>query len=102
MMTIHARAARTLLVGVAALALAAPVWAQTTEEQQAPATNAASPADEEVADEIIVTGTRRLGRSVTDSASPIDVISADDLTASPTANMLDTLSNIVLACFTRH
>src|SRR4051794_8712623 len=46
-------------------------------------------------DEIVVTGTRRSDRTVTNSASPIDVISSQELTAQPTANMLDTIKNIV-------
>ncbi len=42
-----------------------------------------------------MTGTRRLDRTVTNSASPIDVISATELTNQPTANLLDTIKNIV-------
>jgi len=49
--------------------------------------------------EVVVTGTRRTDRSVTDSASPIDIISAADLNAQPTANMLDTLTNVVPSFF---
>lgn len=55
--------------------------------------------DEDLNKEIVVTGTRRLDRSATESASPVDVISAKDLTAAPTANMLDTLKNIVPSFF---
>ena len=46
-------------------------------------------------DEIVITGTRRTDRTVTNSASPIDVIGAQELTAQPTANLLDTVKNIV-------
>jgi iron complex outermembrane receptor protein len=46
-------------------------------------------------EEVIVTGTRRDDRSVTDSASPIDIISGADINAQPTANMLDTVRNLV-------
>ena len=95
-MTIHARAARTLLAGVAAMALAAPAFAQTTAEAQA---QAVSQPEDETGKEIVVTGTRRLDRSVTDSASPVDVVSSEDLQAAPTANMLDTLKNIVPSFF---
>jgi iron complex outermembrane recepter protein len=45
--------------------------------------------------EVVVTGTRRTDRSLTDSASPIDVISGTDINAQPTANMLDTVRNLV-------
>ncbi|MES2135779.1 MAG: TonB-dependent receptor [Pseudomonadota bacterium] len=46
-------------------------------------------------DEIVITGTRRTDRTVTNSASPVDVISAQELTNQPTANLLDTIKNIV-------
>lgn len=46
-------------------------------------------------DEIVITGTRRTDRTVTNSASPIDVISSSELTTQPTANLLDTIKNIV-------
>src|SRR5579864_5384243 len=46
-------------------------------------------------DEIVITGTRRTDRTVTTSASPIDVISSTELTNQPTANLLDTVKNIV-------
>ena len=93
-MTIHAKAVRSLLIGAATFALATPAWAQPVEQPQAPA---AQP--EQDTKEIVVTGTRRLDRSVTDSASPVDVVSSQDLQAAPTANMLDTLKNIVPSFF---
>ncbi|HUP68048.1 MAG TPA: TonB-dependent receptor [Sphingomicrobium sp.] len=46
-------------------------------------------------EEIVITGTRRTDRTVTNSASPIDVISAQELTSQPSANLLDTVKNIV-------
>ena len=49
--------------------------------------------------EIVITGTRRVDRTVTDSASPIDIIAASDITSQPTANMLDTVANIVPSFF---
>ncbi|HEY0747802.1 MAG TPA: TonB-dependent receptor [Steroidobacteraceae bacterium] len=45
--------------------------------------------------EVIVTGTRRLDRTVAESSAPIDVISGTELQSYPAANMLDTLSNLV-------
>jgi iron complex outermembrane receptor protein len=45
--------------------------------------------------EIIVTGTRRTDRTVIESSAPIDVLAGADLAAAPSANMLDTLSNMV-------
>src|SRR5579859_7687491 len=50
-------------------------------------------------DEIVITGTRRTDRTVTTSASPIDVISSTELTTQPTANLLDTVKNIVPSFF---
>ncbi len=62
-----------LLAGVSLLALAsAPAYAQTTGDETA---NAA-------AETIIVTGTRRNGRTVADSPVPIDVIAAAQLAQS--------------------
>ncbi len=46
-------------------------------------------------DEVIVTGTRRQDRTVAESSAPIDVLSGTELAGYPTANMLDTLSNLV-------
>ena len=54
------------------------------------ATNPANPTDQ-----IVITGTRRTDRTVTNSASPIDIISSTELTTQPTANLLDTVKNIV-------
>jgi iron complex outermembrane receptor protein len=50
-------------------------------------------------EEIVITGTRRTDRTVTNSASPIDVISSQELTNQPTANLLDTVKNIVPSFF---
>ena len=55
---------------------------------------AAAPSATEV-EEIIVIGTRRTDRTLTDSASPVDVISASELKSQPTANLIDTLKNII-------
>src|SRR4029079_6001488 len=46
-------------------------------------------------DQIVITGTRRTDRTVTNSASPIDVISSQEIQSQPTANLLDTVKNIV-------
>lgn len=50
-------------------------------------------------DEIVVLGTRRTDRTLTTSASPVDVISAAELTTQPSSNLLDTLKNIVPSFF---
>ena len=92
-MSIRAEAVRGLLISAAALAVATPAWAQTEPQ---PAEPAADQAEERV---IVVTGTRRTDRSVTDSASPIDVISSADLQQQPTPNMLDAVKNLVPSFF---
>lgn len=48
---------------------------------------------------IVVIGTRRADRTVTDSASPVDVIGADDLATQSASNMLDTVKNVVPSFF---
>src|SRR4051794_34983503 len=92
---------RSLLVSTASLAsliIATPAAAQDApaapdaQPAPAPAPQAATPLR---ADEIVITGTRRTDRTVTNSASPIDVISSQELTSQPTANLLDTVKNIV-------
>ena len=100
------RKSAALLIGCSVVSFSVPAFGQTAEEQPAPAATAPQPAATDAqqpssdnGSEIVVTGTRRLDRSVTDSASPVDVVSADDLNAAPTANMLDTLKNIVPSFF---
>ncbi len=86
------RALMLASLSVAALG-ATPALAQTPP--------AAPQAAEETpkGEDIVVIGTRRTDRSVTDSASPIDVIGATDLAASPQVNMLDTIKNLVPSFF---
>jgi iron complex outermembrane recepter protein len=81
-------AMRSTLLATAAMVATSMVPA--TAYAQTPA---AAPADD--AKEIVVIGTRRTDRSVTDSASPIDVIGATELNASPQANMLDIVRSVV-------
>ena len=45
--------------------------------------------------EIVVIGTRRTDRSVTDSASPIDIIGGSELAQQPAFNLLDVVRNVV-------
>jgi iron complex outermembrane recepter protein len=85
-----------LLGTVANIAMlsASPVMAQDTassdveEATEADANNA-----------IVVLGTRRTDRTITDSASPVDVISAAELTSQPASNLLDAVKNIVPSFF---
>ncbi|MBJ7485984.1 TonB-dependent siderophore receptor [Brevundimonas sp.] len=67
-----------------ALLMTQPAWAQS------------EPGVEETEfEEIVVLGTRRTDRSATDSASPIDIITAEELVSQPAADMLDVIKNIV-------
>ena len=91
------RAAILSSTALAALVLPTIAGAQTTADA---ATPTASVADTKtVGEEIIVLGTRRTDRTVTNSASPIDVISAAELTSQPTGNILDSLKNIIPSFF---
>ena len=83
----------TLTASVASMALlaAAPALAQAPQ-QPAPQAAADAPKDDS---DIIVIGTRRTDRSVTDSASPIDVIGGTELAAQPAGNLLDVIKNLV-------
>jgi iron complex outermembrane receptor protein len=63
------------------------------------AQTAATTTDEATSESIIVLGTRRTDRTVTDSASPVDVIGSAELNSQPVPNMLDALKNIVPSFF---
>src|SRR5450631_205224 len=82
----------TLIVGIASLLLLSMNVASAQSGTSADTGNAA--AANELA-EVIVTGTRRLDRTVAESSAPIDVLSGAELASYPAANMLDTLSNLV-------
>jgi iron complex outermembrane receptor protein len=82
-----------LACGTAAIALMAAQPAMAQEDAGTTAENA----DEEKS--IVVIGSRRTDRSATDSASPVDVIGAEELTASPAVNLLDTVRNLVPSFF---
>jgi iron complex outermembrane recepter protein len=77
-------------------AAAAFIAAQPAYAQDAETTSATSASEEK---SIVVIGSRRTDRSATDSASPVDVIGAEELTASPAVNLLDTVRNLVPSFF---
>lgn len=76
-----------LFASISLGALSAPAYAQS-----APAADATAA---EETKEIVIIGSRRTDRSVTDSASPIDIIGATELQQAPQANMLDIVRNLV-------
>src|SRR5882672_10384449 len=69
---------------------------QLAVAQQKPAdTTGTSAAPTSEMSEIIITGTRRVDRTVAESSAPIDVLSGAELSIQPAANMMDILSNAV-------
>ena len=80
-----------------AIAILASASSGTANAQAAAQPAASTTADD--ASQIVVIGTRRTDRSVANSASPVDVIGATELAAQPSANMLDTVANIVPSFF---
>src|SRR5712671_3721281 len=80
-----------LRIILAAATLAAATSIAVAQEQPTGAPGASAAPSEEV----IITGTRRKDRTVTESSAPIDVLAGTELASYPAANMLDTLSNLV-------
>ena len=83
------KVALTATVASLAMFMTDPAFAQTTTV----AADADVAADDTPG--IVVIGTRRTDRSATNSASPVDVISATELTSQPAGNMLDAVKNLV-------
>ena len=88
----HLSATRLLAI---ALIVVGAISTGPARAQNAPQGATANNDESSQLGEVVVTGTRRTDRSVTDSASPIDIISGADINAQPTANMLDTVRNLV-------
>jgi len=86
-------AARCWLRPRPSLGVAAPQAAFAQETAAKPADDAAA------AQSIVVIGTRRTDRTVADSASPIDVITATDLQTQASSNLLDTVKNVIPSFF---
>ncbi|MCI4589352.1 TonB-dependent receptor [Sphingobium sp. BYY-5] len=79
----------------AGTALAAVALAQGAQAQEPAAQEPAVAAAGAGRDTIIVTGTRRTDRTVSESAVPIDVFSADDLASQATSDIKTALKNLV-------
>jgi iron complex outermembrane receptor protein len=77
---------------LAGLLVALPVSQVLADEAGA---QAEGDVQEDVQEEVVVLGTRRTDRSVTDSASPVDIIGAEELATQPAADMLEVLKNVV-------
>ncbi len=80
-----------LLATAAALTVAStPGIGFAQQSPDAPAT-----VEKPKAEEIIIIGTRRLDRTSTNSASPIDIISSKEIATQSSSNLLDVVKNIV-------
>src|SRR5262245_61723502 len=88
---------RTCLLATTVPAGAALFAAPSAASPAEPAAQAQAEAT--TVDQVIITGTFRTDRTVTTSASPVDVISANDLVEHPAANMLDELKSLVPSFF---
>ena len=87
------KVALSATVASLAIFLADPALAQTAAAADAEvATDADTPG-------IVVIGTRRTDRSSTNSASPVDVISAQELSTQGSSNLLDVIKNVVPSIF---
>src|SRR3977135_4370555 len=80
-----------LRIILAAASLAAATSIGVAQEQPAGAPGASAAPSEEV----IITGTRRKDRTVTESSAPIDVLGGADLGVQSSGDLVDTLSNMV-------
>lgn len=78
-----------LLASAAAFGGVAAPQAAFAQETAAPADDAAP------AESIVVIGTRRTDRTVTSSASPIDIIGTKDIATQASANLVDVIRNLV-------
>lgn len=87
----------SLVLGIRALLFVGASLAALSGSPAAAQTDGVTAAaeEEEKAEAIVVIGTRRTDRSVTDSASPIDVIGAQDLANAPQPNLLDVVRTLV-------
>ena len=79
----------------AALAFAVPAGAQEIAAGQGTEPEGPDAANVAGADSIIVTGTRRTDRTVTESAVPVDVFTTEDLARQPSPNLQTILKNLV-------
>ena len=86
---------QTLILATTAIQIAA-VSAANAAEQSIPASDAQTfPDDAADGGAIIVTGTRRLDRTVTESSVPVDIIGKDDIAAVATSDVKVAIKNLV-------
>jgi iron complex outermembrane receptor protein len=79
-----------IAVAIAGVLFGAPsAWAQTTASANT------APAEENVLDQVIVTGTRQTGIVAAESAAPIQIIAGDTLQATGQSNLINALAQLV-------
>jgi iron complex outermembrane receptor protein len=88
------RHACLLACSFTALLTPALAQAQIGGQSQAEAQAQASPVETAAADEIVVTGTRTVGRQRLETASPVDVLSSAALRSQGTTELAQALSNV--------
>ncbi|MFM5895236.1 MAG: TonB-dependent receptor plug domain-containing protein [Novosphingobium sp.] len=88
------KAALAATAATIAILFADPALAQA---QPQAADDTATAADDSAS--IVVIGTRRTDRSSTNSASPVDVISSQELSTQASSNLLDVIKNVVPSIF---
>jgi iron complex outermembrane receptor protein len=86
---------RTSRFVLAPVAVAAALLAESAGAQQSPPAATAAPSSSDAAQTVVVTGTRRSNRTVAESESPIDVLSAKDLQASGAPDLGTVLSQLL-------
>ncbi|KAG0751312.1 hypothetical protein G6F24_014439 [Rhizopus arrhizus] len=94
----HTPVLSTLAVLIAAALAASPSHAAEADAEPATTAAAANVAASTL-DAVVVTGSRTSTRTVKNSSTPIDVISAEDLTATGQGNLLEALQR-ALPCAT--
>ena len=85
----------TVALAVALLSATATAAQDATAAEPTPTPAAFSPPAADPDSEIVVLGTRRTDRTLANSASPVDVIGAEEISSQPAANMVDAIKNIV-------
>src|SRR6201998_2297506 len=85
---------KPLLIFVAAAAAFAVANSSAVAQQPGGATGSSAGTGKEL-EEVIITGTRRQDRTVTESTAPIDVLTGSELAKEPSGNMVATLSSLV-------
>ncbi|HZX28440.1 MAG TPA: hypothetical protein VFF16_15320, partial [Telluria sp.] len=94
----HPSAPRATALAIAAMLAAQPAFSQAQPEAAGEAQPAVSKADASAnaaMEKVIVTGTRKVGTRVRDSAAPISVVDSSDLLQTGASNLFDAMTALV-------